>query len=179
MTLIPRREFIVSGAGALATLTRAPGLLGQGVMHDLVIRGGTVFDGTGAPGAEADIAIVADRIAAVGPRLPGRGRDELDARGLAVAPGFIDIHSHADGSLSADPRAESVIRQGVTTIVCGQDGSSRVQSPESRGQRPEARGSGVERFRSVGCFDRRVEAGRERGVDDRTRNGARAGRGER
>src|ERR1700719_179162 len=57
-----------------------------------------------------------------------RGTAEIDARGLAVAPGFIDAHSHGDGSLNADPRAESLIRQGVTTIVVGQDGSSRAPS---------------------------------------------------
>jgi N-acyl-D-amino-acid deacylase len=63
--------------------------------------------------------------------LPGRGREEIDARGLVVAPGFVDIHSHGDGNLREDPRAESVIRQGITTIVVGADGSSRFTGGEA------------------------------------------------
>ena len=65
-------------------------------------------------------------ITAVGPRLSTTGREEIDARGLAVTPGFIDIHSHGDGNLTEDPRAESVIRQGITTIIAGADGGSRA-----------------------------------------------------
>lgn len=99
---------------------------------DLIIRGATVFDGTGAPGRELDVAVRGTRIAALGARLKSRGREEIDARGLGLAPGFIDIHSHGDGTLFADPRAESVIRQGVTTIVIGQDGGSRI--PDRDGQ---------------------------------------------
>jgi N-acyl-D-amino-acid deacylase len=91
---------------------------------DLVVRGGTLLDGTGAAARLADVGITGGRIAAVGAGLAA-GKDELDARGLAVAPGFIDIHSHADGSLEADPRAESIIRQGITTPVVGQDGGGR------------------------------------------------------
>ena len=93
--------------------------------YDLVLRGGTIIDGSGAPGVKGDLAIRGDRIAALG-EVAGRGRREIGARGLAVAPGFIDIHSHGDGSIDEDPRQESVIRQGVTTIVVGQDGSSRL-----------------------------------------------------
>lgn len=127
-----RREFIVSGTGALAAVAGAPVRLWQGTPPDLIIRGGTVFDGSGKAGIQLDVAIAGDRITAIAPRIAASGRDEIDARGLAVAPGFIDIHSHADGSLSSDPRMESVVRQGVTTIVVGQDGSSRgVVHPES------------------------------------------------
>ncbi|MEW5915943.1 MAG: twin-arginine translocation signal domain-containing protein, partial [Gemmatimonadota bacterium] len=91
---------------------------------DLVIRGGTVFDGTGAAGIEADIAITGSRIVRIARNVADRGTEEIDARGLAVSPGFVDIHSHGDGSLDADPRAESLVRQGITSIVVGQDGSS-------------------------------------------------------
>jgi N-acyl-D-amino-acid deacylase len=129
-----RRSFVAASALSLAALC-APQLPAQRprrAAHDLVIRGGTVFDGTGADGRIADVAISAGRITEVAPRISGTGTDEIEARGLAVAPGFIDIHSHGDGSLSADPRAESVIRQGVTTIVAGADGSSRFLGSAER-----------------------------------------------
>ena len=126
-----RRSFLGTAGSALLGVAVAPTLpalpsFHRRAAHDVVIRGGTVFDGTGAAGRELDVAISGDRIAAIAPHIAERGREELDARGLAVAPGFIDIHSHGDGSLDDDPRDESVIRQGVTTIVAGQDGSSRA-----------------------------------------------------
>lgn len=134
-----RRRFLATTAASLAAAACAPGRsLGSRRRYDLVIRGGTIFDGTGAPGVEGDVAIVGNRIVDVGPALVRRGRDEIDARGLAVAPGFVDVHSHGDESLFADPRAESVIRQGITTIVVGQDGSSSAPS-----ERPSMRDSVV------------------------------------
>ena len=66
------------------------------------------------------------RIAAIGDLRAAEARRRIDASGLTIAPGFIDIHSHADGNILVDPRAESVIRQGVTTVVIGQDGGSRI-----------------------------------------------------
>ena len=99
--------------------------------HDLVIRGGNVIDGTGSAPVQMDVAVQAGRIAAVARRVVEKGAVEIDARGVVVAPGFIDIHSHGDGSLFSDPRSESVVRQGVTTIVVGQDGSSRFPSRRS------------------------------------------------
>ncbi|MGH7619051.1 MAG: N-acyl-D-amino-acid deacylase family protein, partial [Gemmatimonadaceae bacterium] len=132
-----RRDFLRTSAAVFAG---APALLLRsraGV--DVVIRNGTVFDGTGAPGRELDVAITNGRILAAGKRLAQRGDVEIDARGRAVAPGFIDIHSHGDESLWQDPRAESLIRQGVATIVVGQDGSSRApREPAANG---ESRGS--------------------------------------
>lgn len=121
---ITRRGFLEAGSAALAATL--PWQSAQARRYDLIVRGGTVFDGTGAAGRVLDIGIRAGRIVAVARRLGGSAADELDVTGLAVAPGFIDVHSHGDGNLTADPRAESVIRQGVTTIVVGQDGSSRV-----------------------------------------------------
>ncbi|MBI2073469.1 MAG: D-aminoacylase [Gemmatimonadetes bacterium] len=91
---------------------------------DWVLRGATVYDGTGRSPVEADVAIVGDRIEAVGPRLSIAGAHEVDLKGLALAPGFIDIHSHTDLVLLVDPKAQSKIRQGVTTEVAGQDGGS-------------------------------------------------------
>jgi N-acyl-D-amino-acid deacylase len=87
---------------------------------DLVIRGGTLLDGTGAPARVTDVGIEDGRIAAIG-KLPASGA-ELDATGLTVAPGFIDIHSHSDYTLLVDPRAVSAIAQGVTLEVIGNCG---------------------------------------------------------
>jgi N-acyl-D-aspartate/D-glutamate deacylase len=129
-----RRSFLRTAGGTLITIAGAPSLLlASRQRADLIIRGGTLFDGTGAPGTELDIAIAGGRITAIERRISGSAATEMDARGLAVAPGFIDIHSHADGSLTTDPRAESVIRQGITTIVVGQDGSSRANGSEGEG----------------------------------------------
>jgi N-acyl-D-amino-acid deacylase len=87
---------------------------------NVVIRGGTVFDGLGSPGLVADVGITADRIAVVGDLSRARGRQELDAGGLAVAPGFINMLSWATESLIADPASESDLRQGVTLEVFGE-----------------------------------------------------------
>ena len=87
--------------------------------HDLVIRGGTVLDGSGQPGFVGDVAIDGDRITAVG-RVEGRGAKEIDARELTVTPGFINMLSWATDSLFADGRSQSDIRQGVTLEVFGE-----------------------------------------------------------
>ena len=127
-----RRDFLTDAAGAVAAVVGAPSLmLPRRAAYDLVIRNGNVIDGTGASSVQMDVAVHGGRIAAVSRRITDKGAVELDARGVAVAPGFIDIHSHGDGSLFSDPRSESVIRQGVTTIVVGQDGSSRFPARKS------------------------------------------------
>ena len=74
--------------------------------HDLVIRGGTVVDGTGSPALTADVAIDGDRVVEVG-RVDGRGTREIDAEGRLVTPGFVDIHTHLDAQLAWDPIASS------------------------------------------------------------------------
>ena len=89
-----------------------------------LLRGALLFDGTGAPPRQADVALAGDRIAAVGPGLRAGRVPVTDLRGLALAPGFVDIHSHTDLNLLVNPRAESKVRQGVTTEVTGQDGGS-------------------------------------------------------
>ncbi|MBI3823449.1 MAG: D-aminoacylase, partial [Planctomycetes bacterium] len=90
--------------------------------YDLVIRNGKIVDGTGSPWFHADIAIKADRIAALG-KVAGKGKREIDAKGLIVAPGFIDMHSHSDFTILEDGRAMSKITQGVTTEVLGESSS--------------------------------------------------------
>ncbi|MEO5824944.1 MAG: amidohydrolase family protein [Gemmatimonadales bacterium] len=123
-----RRAFLVAGGTLVTAGRRLPGIQARAA-HDIVFRGGTVVDGSGAPGFVADVAISGSRITKIGPAIAGRGREEFNAWGRVVSPGFVDIHSHGDESLHADPRAESLIRQGVTTIVVGQDGSSQGAGP--------------------------------------------------
>ena len=90
-----------------------------------MLRGGTVIDGTGAPGRVADVATVDSRIMAIGPDLPRRGdAEEIDVRGRVVAPGAIDIHSHSDESMFVNSAMESTLHQGVTTVVCGNCGGA-------------------------------------------------------
>ncbi|MBC8365225.1 MAG: amidohydrolase family protein [Actinobacteria bacterium] len=89
--------------------------------HDLVIRGGTLVDGTGAPATTADVAIDGDRVVEVG-RVVGSGRHEIDADGLVVTPGFVDIHTHLDAQMSWDPIGSSSCWHGVTSVVLGNCG---------------------------------------------------------
>src|SRR5215468_8854447 len=91
---------------------------------DILIRGGTLIDGSGAPGARGDLAIAGGRIAALGASLDGRADKVIDAGGLAVTPGFIDIKTHSDFVLPINPKAESKVRQGVTTEIIGHCGFS-------------------------------------------------------
>jgi N-acyl-D-aspartate/D-glutamate deacylase len=86
--------------------------------YDLVIRGGRVIDGSGAPAFDADVAIKDGLIAAVG-KVPGKGADEIDARGHIVTPGFVDIHTHYDGQATWDTRMQPSSWHGVTTAVMG------------------------------------------------------------
>jgi N-acyl-D-aspartate/D-glutamate deacylase len=92
------------------------------VTADVVIRGGTVFDGTGAPGQPADVAISRGVVQEIGPKL--RGAVELDASGCAVTPGFIDIHTHYDAQVFWDPALRPSSCHGVTTVVAGNCGFS-------------------------------------------------------
>ena len=91
---------------------------------DILIRGGLVIDGSGRPGEIGDVAVRDGRVAALGQSLPESGAKVIDAAGLAVAPGFIDIKTHSDFTLPINPKAESKVRQGVTTEIIGHCGFS-------------------------------------------------------
>jgi N-acyl-D-amino-acid deacylase len=89
---------------------------------DLILRGGHIIDGSGAPGFGGDVAVAGGRIQEIGVVPQVEGAEEIYTRGLTVAPGFIDIHSHSDLTLLVDPRALSAVAQGVTTEVVGNCG---------------------------------------------------------
>ncbi len=105
--------------------------------YDVVIRGGTVYDGTGAPGKSADVGINADTIAVIGDLSKAVGKTEIDAKGMAVTPGFINMMSHAETSLLFDGNSESDIRQGVTLEVLG-EGSMGPMSDQMKKDDQEA-----------------------------------------
>ncbi|MGI9628403.1 MAG: N-acyl-D-amino-acid deacylase family protein [Longimicrobiales bacterium] len=157
-----RRHFLLAGAAGLAGIG-APWVRGQRSQSALVIRGATIYDGTGGPPRVGDLAIDGPLITEVG-RATSTGTVEIDARGLAVAPGFIDIHSHADLSLLVNGNAESRIRQGVTLEVAGQDGSSVGPwgdgSFEATRDRYRSRYDVAIDFRTVGGFLDAIDAAR-------------------
>jgi N-acyl-D-amino-acid deacylase len=93
-------------------------------MFDLVVRGGTVVDGSGSPGQRADVGVTGETIAAVGDLSRAEAARAIDAAGLVVAPGFIDTHTHAEGALLVEPQHPMGVRQGITTELLGIDGMS-------------------------------------------------------
>jgi N-acyl-D-amino-acid deacylase len=124
---IPRRRFLQ--AGGIFAVQAAVGdwpdiALFARPPLDLLLVGGTVVDGTGGPPFDTDVGIRDGRIVAIEALTGAAARETLDVTGLVVAPGFIDIHAHTDLGIFVDNMADSKIRQGVTTEVVGQDGSS-------------------------------------------------------
>ena len=114
---------LFSGLAAALLAVAAPASAQRASSYDVIIRGGTIYDGRGGAPFTGDVALRGDRIAAIAPHVSGRARREIDARGLAVAPGFINMLSWANESLIQDGRSLSDIRQGVTLEVMG-EGSS-------------------------------------------------------
>jgi N-acyl-D-amino-acid deacylase len=94
--------------------------------YDLVLRGGRIIDGTASPWYRADIAIAGDTIARIAPSITESATRVIDVKGLAVAPGFIDIHTHARRGIFEVPTADNYVRQGVTTLIEGPDGGSPI-----------------------------------------------------
>ena len=92
--------------------------------YDLIVRGGVVIDGSGNPWFRGDVAVAGDRIVAVAPKIEAAAIREIDARGKVVAPGFIDVHTHARRGIFENPACENYVRQGVTTLFEGPDGDS-------------------------------------------------------
>lgn len=108
--------------------------------HDLIIRNGLIYDGSGTPPRPGDLAIQGDRIATVAPQILDGGRVEIDAGGFAVAPGFINMLSWANASLLVDGRSQSDIRQGVTLEVLGEGTSMGPLTPAMCGEMSERQG---------------------------------------
>jgi N-acyl-D-amino-acid deacylase len=128
------------GPGALVVLMLVGTGSAQSQTYDLILRGGTVYDGTGAAGRAADVAIRSDRIAAIGDLKNATAKTVLDAKGLAVAPGFINMLSWSTDSLIADGKSQGEIRQGVTLEVMGEGNSMGPLTDEMKRRAVEQQG---------------------------------------
>ncbi|WP_165244685.1 N-acyl-D-amino-acid deacylase family protein [Paludisphaera soli] len=124
---MPRHPRVATVLLLLAGLVGGRPAIGQ--EYDVILRGGTVYDGSGGPAVAADVAVSGDRIAAVGDLHGARAGREIDARGLAVAPGFINMLSWAPSSLLVDGRSQGDVRQGVTLEVFGEGESCGPYTP--------------------------------------------------
>src|SRR5262245_50178453 len=109
-------RLLLVGIGSIACAADPP--------FGLVFRGGRIVDGSGNPWFVGDVAVRGDKIAVVGRAVTGPAKREVDARGLVIVPGFIDMHSHSDQLLLEDGNAPSKVRQGVTTEVLGEGSSA-------------------------------------------------------
>jgi N-acyl-D-amino-acid deacylase len=112
-------------AAAIVALS-ALAIHGQSPAYDLVLRNGRIIDGTGSPWFRGDVAVRGDTVARVAPRIDAPAARTIDVGGKTVTPGFIDIHTHARRGIFDVPTADNYVRQGVTTLVEGPDGSSPV-----------------------------------------------------
>lgn len=135
--------------------------------YDLILRGGKVVDGTGSPWYRADVAVKGDRIAAIAARIEGGAARVIPAEGLVVAPGFIDLHTHARRGIFENPGADNYVRQGVTTLFEGPDGDSplpirdflaRIEAADTAPNVGMFIGHGSVRERVLGRVDRAATA---------------------
>ena len=126
MSKLTRREFLKKGS--LLALASGSGLLLKGCLkgkdYDLVIKGGQLIDGSGAPAQQLDVGIKEGLIAEIGQIPTRRARAVCEAKGMVVSPGFIDAHDHTDIQLLVNPKAESAVHQGITTVMSGNCGFS-------------------------------------------------------
>src|SRR5438552_1397058 len=143
----------------LSLLFAAPTVRAAQPAYDLLIRNGTIVDGSGNPWYRGDVAVRGDRLVAVGRVPKGEAKREIDAKGLVVAPGFIDMHSHSDYLLLEDGHAQSKIRQGVTTEVLVEGRSAGPNQGKLRPRRVTVRGRPVEWTTLGGYFDALERAG--------------------
>src|SRR5437762_12969223 len=111
---------LILALSVMAVAQRQPRNPSQPQSFDIIIKGGTVYDGSGRPPVKADVGIKGDRIAAIGNLSHATSPTIVDAKGLAVAPGFINMLSHSESSLIRDPRSLSELKQGVTTQIFGE-----------------------------------------------------------
>lgn len=125
------RTWLIGTAAVAALAFASANQAATPAAYDVVIRGGTVYDGSGGKPYVADVAVRGDRIAAIGPHLAGKGKTEVDARGKAVSPGFINMLAHPEESLIVDGRGLSDLVQGVTLEVMGEDSMGPL-TPEMR-----------------------------------------------
>jgi N-acyl-D-aspartate/D-glutamate deacylase len=126
--------------------------------YDLLVVGGTVIDGTGAAGVSSDVGIRAGRVARIGRLASATATRRIDATGLIVAPGFIDIHNHSDYTILQEPKSESMIRQGVTTMVLGESRSAGPRKPDAT-DGPRADGLAID-WTTLGGYFARLERDR-------------------
>ncbi|NUM67374.1 D-aminoacylase [candidate division KSB1 bacterium] len=159
-----RRDFLKTGlAGALATAPLLGAACASWYEFDLLLIGGLLYDGSGQAGILSDLGVKDGRIAAFGDLRERKAKRSLEVTGLAVAPGFIDFHSHSDEELLLGGEAQSKIRQGVTTEILGQDGDSLA--PLNEKMRAELHEDLSKRFglavewRDFTGYFRRLEAG--------------------
>jgi N-acyl-D-aspartate/D-glutamate deacylase len=143
----------------LVTAVLPPTKPDEPAAYDLLIQGGKIVDGSGNPWFQGDVAVRGDRIVAVGRVPPAPAKRTLDARGLVVAPGFIDMHSHSDFLLLEDGHAQSKIRQGVTTEVIGEGSSAGPYQGKLTSRRATAGGKPVSWTTLAGYFDAVNQAG--------------------
>lgn len=161
-TRVTRRRFIEASGLAAAGLATARPVLGYlAPEFDLVLRGGTVLDGTGGPAQRVDVGVRGDAIVAVGDIAAERARRAIDVSGLQVAPGFVDIHTHSDRTVLKYPTCDSRVLQGVTTEVTGNCGdcAALLSGVDVERRRKEWRDEGVRAdWSDVASYAARVEA---------------------
>ncbi|HSL21981.1 MAG TPA: D-aminoacylase [Vicinamibacterales bacterium] len=176
-----RAALVAGGIAALACVVHGGA---QRPSYDLVVRGGWIADGSGNPAYRADLAIAGDTIAAIAPRIDPAGAPAIDADGLIVAPGFIDIHTHARRGIFEVPTADNYVRQGVTTVIEGPDGGSPVPLAAFLEKVGAARpavnfgsfiGQGSVRQEVIGAADRKATAQELERMKELVRQGMRDG----